>query len=202
MSIRLPAETSVLASSRQKSMNRNFSRAEKYSLSRRKPENERAGQGKSASSGAKPTACSASGGRSTGRASAWSSARATERVWASNSSNSVEPRSPPRKKRSRSRPSWVNVMAGLTQRRLMRRQGTAPAAGRVGGRGRGHARQPDRVDLHRPERQGIGRAKQAGLAADRLRFDREAGRQMGGARHSPVGGKPADRHRGDGGQVV
>src|SRR3977135_3259577 len=119
MSMRLPAETSVLASSRQKSMNRNFSRAEKYSLSRRKPENERAGQGKSASSGAKPPACSASGGRSTGRASAWSSARATERVWASNSSNSVEPRSPPRKKRSRSRPSWVNVMAGLTQRRAM-----------------------------------------------------------------------------------
>ncbi len=69
MSMRLPAETSVLASRRQTSMNRNFSRAEKYSLSRRKPENERAGQGKSASSGAKPTACSVSGGRITGLAS-------------------------------------------------------------------------------------------------------------------------------------
>ena len=58
-------------------------------------------------------------------------------VWASNSSNSVEPRSPPRKKRSRSRPSWVNVMAGLAQRRLMRRQETAPAAAGLGGAGSG-----------------------------------------------------------------
>ncbi len=80
MSIRLPAETRAFASSRHTSMNWNFSRAAKYSLSRRKPENDRAGHGNSASSGAKPTACSVSGGRITGWASERSSARATETV--------------------------------------------------------------------------------------------------------------------------
>ena len=70
MSILLPAAMRVLASSRQKSMKWNFSGAAKYSLSSRKPEKERAGQGNSASSGAKPTACSVSGGRAPQRAHA------------------------------------------------------------------------------------------------------------------------------------
>ncbi len=74
--------------------------------------------------------------------------------------------------------------------------------GRIGRRRQRHARKPDGVDLHRPQRQGIGGAELTGLAADRLGFDGEAGRQMGGPRQVRVGREPGDRHRGHGGEIV
>ena len=80
--------------------------------------------------------------------------------------------------------------------------GYGSRGGRIGRRRQRHARQPDGVDLHRPQRQRIGGAKQARLAADRFGFDREAGRQTGGTGHSGVGREPGDRHRWHGSEIV
>ena len=181
MSMRLPAETSVLASRRQMSMNRNFSRAEKYSLSRRKPENERAGHGKSASSGAKPTACSVSGGRITGWASVMIVGQGDrDRYGPAAAPAAREPCSPPRKTRSRSRPSWVKVMVGLAQRKLMRRQATAPrrpdlAAPAAACPKAGRRRSPP-ATASRDRRCGTGTSRRRPV---RLRSARPDGRRAG-----------------------
>ncbi len=78
--------TNVLAPSPAMSRNMNFCGKAKYSLSRRKPEKLRAGQGSSASSGAKPTSSIVVLGSSTGAMSFGVSARATPSVCAASSS--------------------------------------------------------------------------------------------------------------------
>ena len=124
---RRPALTKVRASSPARSMNMNLSGKAKYSVSRRKPLNDRAGHGNSASAGSNPTGFTLAAGNSVGAGSFGPSPSATDSTCSHKSSYSGRDTlgAARRNRRSRSRPKSASVIAGALQLIVSRSTATA-----------------------------------------------------------------------------